>query len=638
MQSKIQGSHRERLAYVYVRQSTLQQVRDNHESRERQYQLSERALELGWSKARVEIIDEDQGRSGSSALRRPGFQRLVSDLSLGKVGLVLMLEASRLARNNSDWHRLIELCGLSHSLIADESSVYDPREPNDRLLLGVKGTLSEAELFTLRTRLHEGRWNKARKGQLAFTLPVGYVRDEDGAWALDPDVQVRERLAYLFALFGRLKVARRVVLELRQQGLSLPTRLTQQEGYGSLVWKTASLSAVVRLLSNPAYAGAYVYGRWDYEGQDRYAKTGKAKPKPLPMCDWKVKLFDHHSAYISWEDFVQNRQQLRQNAFQETQAGAPREGAALLQGIVTCGFCGRRMGLQHRAKKEKRASSYICDRGYQDGDAHICQSISSHPVDAAVVAAFLEATSPLSLDIALQVVQNLEQELTDKQRQWQLQVKQARYEARLAQRQYDAIDPDNRLVAAELEKRWEEKLARLAQLEQAFAQAEQQAQWQLSDEDRKAVATLSRDLPAIWQAASTSQAERKQLLRLAIASVQLDGRSQAGKIEVQIHWHTKAVTRQLVDRPAPGEGSLKTPPEAVTLIHQLAAEHSYAEIAQALNAAGWRTAFGRAFNTYHVGYICRRDGMGRAKVQAKQRPEQERPAQTKHLDSKHKVE
>jgi len=429
------------------------------------------------------------------------------------------------------------------------------------------------------------------------------------------------------------------VLELRQQGLSLPTRLTQQEGYGSLVWKTASLSAVVRLLSNPAYAGAYVYGRWDYSGHDRSAKTGKAKAKLLPMSDWKVKLFDHHPAYISWEDFVQNRQQLSQNAFQETQAGAPREGAALLQGIVSCGFCGRRMGLQHRAKKEKRASSYICDRGYQDGDAHICQSISSGSVDAAVVAAFLEASSPLSVAIALQVVQNLEQDLAQKQRQWQLQLKQARYEARLAQRQYDAIDPDNRLVAAELEKRWEEKLARLAQLEQAFAQAEQQAQWQLSDEERKAVATLSQDLPAIWQAASTSQAERKQLLRLAIESVQLDGRSQAGKIEVQIHWHTKAVTRQLVDRPAPGEGSLKTPPEAVALIHQLAAEHSYAEIALALNAAGWRTAFGRAFNAYHVGYICRRDGLGRAKPQpTQQQPEQELNMLAQSLDTRNKVE
>ncbi len=297
----IATTHHERMAYVYVRQSTLWQVNEHQESTERQYRLQERALELGWPPTAIAVIDEDQGRSGSSATARTGFQRLVAEVSLGQVGMVLMLEASRLARNSSDWHQLIELCGLSHTLLADESTIYDPRDPNDRLLLGVKGTLSEAELFTLRTRLYEGRWNKARKGLLQFPLPVGYVRGPDGAWELDPDQQVRERLAYLFETFRRLGVAR---------------------------------SAVVRILENPAYAGAYAYGRWEYRGDSRSPTTGKARARLRPRAQWPVLLQQHHPAYVSWEEFMQTQQQLRQNWQRDGNRGVARQGSALLQGIV----------------------------------------------------------------------------------------------------------------------------------------------------------------------------------------------------------------------------------------------------------------------------------------------------------------
>lgn len=611
--AKIQSTHWDRIAFVYVRQSTPLQVVENRESTERQYHLRERAIELGWPPSRVEIIDEDQGRSGSTAAHRTGFQRLAAEVVLGKVGIVLMLEASRLARNNSDWYRLIEICGVSGTLIADEGAVYNPREPNDRLLLGVKGTLSEAELFTLRTRLYEGRWNKARKGLLHFPLPVGFVHTAEGDWILDPDTQVRERLDYVFDSFRRHGVVRAVVRELRQQGLEMPTRVTAKEGYGGLVWKAPSLSAVIRILHNPAYAGAYVYGRSEYVSERRSPKTGKASAHARPVAQWPVKIPEHHPAYIRWEEFVKNQEQLRQNWSHDGNRGVPREGRALLQGIVYCGICGRKMSVQDRALKEHRSPSYLCGRGYQDGDERTCQSMTSRSIDAAVVEAFLTAVSPISLRVSTQVLDQVEQDLIAQRRQRELQLEQARYEARLAQRQYDAVDPANRLVASELERRWNEKLERVAQLERTYEQAERDAQWDLTTEERAAIAELSADLPVIWSAETTTNQERKQLLRMAIESVQLDGMRQTGQIEIQIHWRSGVVTGLSVKRAAPGDGSLKTPAEAVSRIHEMAPRRTHAEIAAALNRAGLRSAFGRQFNAQHVGYICRRDGLERGK-------------------------
>jgi DNA invertase Pin-like site-specific DNA recombinase len=598
---------------VYVRQSTPWQVIEHRESTERQYHLRDRALELGWPASRVEVIDEDQGRSGKTAVHRSGFQRLVTEVGLGRVGIVLMLEASRLARNNSDWYRLIEICGLAGTLIADEGAIYNPREPNDRLLLGVKGTLSEAELFTLRTRLYEGRWNKARKGLLQFPLPVGFVYGADGGWELDPDAQVRERLQYVFASFRRHLVVRRVVRDLKLNGLNLPVRVVSREGYGSLVWKTPSMSAVVRILHNPAYAGAYVFGKWDYSGDHRSARTGKVIPHQLPMTQWPVKIDAHHPAYLSWEEYVKNNEQMRQNWHDgEEMRGVAREGEALLQGIVCCGICGRKMGVHHHAGGERRSSAYVCQSGYENGD-RLCQSMTSRPVDAAVKEAFLDSVSPLNLAIGLRVVEQLENDLAIQQRQRDLQLERARYEARLAQRQYDAVDPDNRLVASELERRWNEKLETLARLEQAYQRADEQSAWKITAEERESIEKLSRNLPALWKAQTTTNQDRKQLLRMAIELVQLDGVTEPGLIEIQIRWRSGTITRSSVKRPAPGEGSLKTPPNAVARIHEMAGHSSYADIAQQLNSAGYRTAFGRHFNTQHVGYICRRDGLIRRK-------------------------
>ena len=322
-----------------------------------------------------------------------------------------------------------------------------------------------------------------------------------------------------------------------------------------------------------------------------------------------MRIIEHHPAYIGWEEFVKNQEQLRQNWGQDENRGVPREGRALLQGIVYCGVCGRKMSVQNRSVKESRSPSYVCVHGYQNGEEKSCQCMTSRPIDAAVVEAFLAAISPVNVRVATQVLDQIEQELVSQRRQRELQLEQARYEARLAQRQYDSVDPSNRLVAAELERRWNEKLERVSELARAFAQAESDSEWKLTAEERAAITDLSRDLSAIWSTETTSNQERKQLLRMVIESVQVDGRSQEGQIEVQIRWRSGTITSESVKRTTHGEGSLKTPEEAVSRIHKMAPRRSYAEIAAALNRAGLRSAFGRHFTSQHVGYICRRDGL-----------------------------
>jgi hypothetical protein len=365
-----------------------------------------------------------------------------------------------------------------------------------------------------------------------------------------------------------------------------------------------------------------VYGRWRYTGERRSATTGKVAARLVPLADWPVVIRDHHPAYLSWEAFVQQREQLRANWYRDGQPGAAREGRALLQGIVGCGVCGHKLHVQHWAARDRRAPSYVCDQAYRDGAERICQSVSARSVDAAVVAAFLEAVSPLRLELSRRVLERAEQERAARRRQWELQLEQARYEARLAQRRYEAVDPDRRLVAAELERRWEAALAWVAQLEQAFARADQEAAVALSGEERAALDTLAQDLPAIWHAETTTDRERKQLLRFAIAAVDLDGLTHPGQVDLQIHWRSGTITTFRVDRPRPGEGSLKTPAEALALIRELAPHASYAEIARRLNEQGWRTAFGHAFTGLHVGYLCRRHGWERGTRHAGARPEQ----------------
>jgi len=604
--TKIVPHHVQRSACVYIRQSTLFQVTHHRESTERQYNLSERALAFGWSPEAIDIIDEDQAQSATSAEHRHGFQRLIAAVAAQQVGIVFMLEASRLARCGSDWHRLIEICSLTETLIADEQAVYDPREPNDRLLLGVKGTLSEAELMTLRTRLFEGRWNKARKGQLGRSIPIGYLLAPDGQWVKDPDRQVQGRLDYVFTLFRRLGVARQVLLKLKAENLKLPVRIWSGPCRGQLEWKVPSFGAVMRVLRNPAYAGAYVYGECAYDPRRRNPKTGKARPHFRPPEEWPVCIQDHHEGYISWEEYLSNRRRLHQNWFRSSTQGAAREGSALLQGLVWCGRCGAKMGVNSYSTHEQRKPSYICHKAYTEGAAHTCQSMSSKPIDALVVALFFEAMAPAQIEIALQAVEKLEQERQALEEQWERQLAQARYEAQLAQRQYDAVDPDHRLVATELERRWNDRLEALQTLEKAYAEAQSQDHFRLSPEEARDVQRLAQDLPAVWHAATTTDRERKQLLRYALAEVQLDGVSTPDKIEIHVTWRSGAITRRQIDRLKVGSWAPRTAECVIERIRTLAPSHTVAEIVETLNAEGLRSAHGRAFCDHHVLYIARR--------------------------------
>jgi DNA invertase Pin-like site-specific DNA recombinase len=604
--TKVRAEHVSRRACVYVRQSTVFQVAHHRESTERQYQLRQRAIELGWAPAAIDIIDEDQGQSATSATHRHGFQRLAAEVAARAVGIVLMLEASRLARCGSDWHRLIEICSVTQTLIADELAVYDPREPNDRLLLGVKGTLSEAELMTLRTRLYEGRWNKARKGQLARSVPIGYVVDAQGQWVKDPDGQVQARIEYVFALFRRLGVARQVVRVLREEQLTLPVRVWGGPGHGQLVWKEPSAGIVMRLLRNPAYAGVYVYGEWAYDSLDRHPKTGKARPHARAPEHWPVCLRAHHAGYLAWEEYLANRQRLRENGFGAMTRGAPREGAALLQGLVRCGRCGARMSVNTYAARERRKPSYICNRQYHDGAAHTCQSMSAQPIDEVVAALFLEAMVPAQIELALQVVDDLCAEKHALQQQWEQQLQQARYAAQLAQRQYDAVDPDHRLVAATLEQRWNEKLQALQDLEQAYRAAQTEAHFTLTEAEKSDIRRLAHDLPAVWQAPSTTDRERKQLLRFLIAEVQLDGVGTPGTIDIRVTWRSGALTTRRIARLKVGAWAPRTEARVIVRIRDLAPTHRVAQIVEILNAEGLRSAHGRVLREHHVLYLARR--------------------------------
>lgn len=603
LSNKLRNEHLTRPALVYVRQSSLMQVRDNTASTTRQYQLAQRAQELGWPAALVVVIDQDQGRSGATRNGRDGFDYLMAEVGLGRAGAVLCLEASRLARSSSDWYRLIEICALSDTLVIDEDGIYDPGQYNDRLLLGFRGTMSEAELHWLHCRLVGGKLEKAQQGTLRFRLPVGLVYDAAGRIGLDPDEEIQHAVRQVFAVFATTKSALAVVKHFAAHGLQIPERLWQRTRRGEVVWQPLRHARVLSILHNPFYAGAYVYGRT----KTRQRSGGGAPPRvkgttrQVPCGDWPTLLHDHHPGYISWTQFQQHLAQLDDNrTFDPDQRrGAVRAGGALLQGMVQCGVCGRRMTVRYMPDGQRPV--YVCAQVHKDFAGKTCQYIRGDGIDRAVAQLLLAAIEPAQLTIALEAVAHLEAQARAIDHQWQLRLERARYEAELAQRRYQEVEPEYRLVARSLERAWNEKLSVLAQLERDYSAMVPVTSQTVSAVERQRLLNLVDDLPALWQAPTTTHAERKQVVRLLMKDVTLT--KLATTIRINVRWQTHACSTLDVPRPQPAFLTRRTAPEVIEHIHRLAPDHTDPQIAARLNADGYKSGEGRAFSTSKVAWL-----------------------------------
>jgi DNA invertase Pin-like site-specific DNA recombinase len=521
--TKLRNEHLTRPALVYVRQSTLMQVRDNTASAARQYQLAQRAHALGWPESLVVVIDQDQGRSGAFHSSRDGFESLIAEVGLGRAGAVLCLEASRLARSSSDWYRLIEICALTDTLVIDEDGVYDPGQYNDRLLLGFRGTMSEAELHWLHCRLVGGKLEKAQHGTLRFRLPVGLVYDAGGQITLDPNEEIQHAVRQVFEVFALAKSALAVVKHFDTHGLKIPDRLWQRAHKGEVVWRRLRHARVLSILHNPFYAGAYVYGRTQTRQRPLPGEPPRVKgsPRQVKRDNWPTLLREHHPGYISWNQFRRNQAQLDENRTVDLDQcrGAVREGGALLQGLVGCGVCGRRMTVRYMPDGIRPI--YVCAQVHKDFAGKTCQFMRGDGIDAAVTQLLLAAMEPAQLTIALEAVEHLEAQAQAIDRQWHLRLERARYEADRARRRYLEVEPEYRLVARSLERDWNEKLTALDQLERDYAAMRPAASSPMSVAERQGIIDLVSDLPAVWHAETTTHTERKHVVRLLIKDVML---------------------------------------------------------------------------------------------------------------------
>lgn len=597
---KITTEHLQRQAMLYVRQSSLHQVLENTESTARQYALQERAVVLGWQPERVVVIDQDLGQSGASAVDRAGFQRLVAEVGLGKVGLVLGLEVSRLARSSSDWHHLLEICALTGTLILDEDGLYDPSAFNDRLLLGLKGAMSEAELHVLRARLQGGILNKAQRGALKLPLPVGLVYAEDGSVCLDPDAQVQQALRLLFATFQRTGSARATVKYFREQGLLFPRRVHAGPHAGSVHFAPLLYATTLHALHNPRYAGAFCFGRT----RSTKRLDGKLHVVSRSQDQWPVLLHGHHAGYLTWEEYQANLQQLERNRQahgHDRRHGPPREGPALLQGLVLCGRCGNRMTVRYHQRASGLCPSYVCQRERIDrAAAALCQSILGASLDVAIGDLLLAHVTPLAIEATLHISAELQTQTEQVQRARAHQIERARYAAELAQRRFLRVDPDNRLVADVLEAEWNARLRELAQVQEE-AERQQKAQ-RLSPQDEQSIRALVEDFPRVWRDPRTSDRERKRLVRWLVEDVTLD---QAEVITARIRFRGGAIQTLTL----PLSTGKRTDAQLMALMDRLLDDYTDGGVAEHLNQAGWRTYEGRLFSARRVLSLRRDHGL-----------------------------
>jgi DNA invertase Pin-like site-specific DNA recombinase len=602
--SKITAGHLSRQAIVYLRQSSAAQVEHNRESTDRQYALTAKARELGWPDDRIIVIDEDLGVSGSGAVVRSGFQRLTAEVALSRVGLVLGLEVSRLARNNADWHRLIDLAGLTDTLIGDADGIYHPALINDRLLLGLKGTMSEAELHVLRGRLNGGIRNKAARGELRRGLPVGFVWGEaDGEVCFHPDEAVVTAIRTVFERFAETGSARRVWLWFRSEGLKFPLQMYAR---ADIRWVEASYTAIHHVLTNPVYAGAYVYGKTRQETILDASGARKKRIRHLPRSEWQVLIPDHHPGFIDWQTYEANQERIAKNTRPGPHkvGGAVREGSALLQGLASCGHCGRRLHTHYRGRNS--TPGYHCPgKVLVEGRGVYCLNIGGVQIDRAVADAFIAALEPAKLTATLAAAERLEHDRETTLKQWRLDVERASYEASRAERRYRAVDPDNRLVARGLEREWEESLRALEVAKAELARRERERPRVLSELERDRLLALGPDLTAVWHATTTTPRDRKELLQTLLEEVIIKVERNKAAAYLALRWKGGALSEIDLALPRSRPATVRTDEDTIALVRRLAVHYSDAVIAGVLNRQARTTAYGHRFDAGRVGNLRR---------------------------------
>jgi DNA invertase Pin-like site-specific DNA recombinase len=598
--SKVRSEHLNRIAIVYIRQSTLHQVRFNQESTERQYALQEKALKLGWTQEQIHVIDGDLGISGSGRTQRLGFQQLVSQVSFGEVGAIFGLEISRLARSSADLLRLLELCSLFNTIVADEDGIYDLTDFNDRLILGFKGTMSEAELHFLRSRMLGGKKNKAKKGELHFPLPVGYTYDCVGETVFDPDEEVQTAVKNVFQAFQTTGSAYGVVQYFAQNGLRFPKRAYGGTWAGKLVWGTLTHSRVLGILYNPSYTGAYVYGRYRDQKQVNPQGLFIHHTVRLPKEEWEVFIPDHHQGYITWDIYEKNHQTLLRNRTNLERSGPAREGIALLQGLLICGKCGRKMTVRYTGNGGI-APVYECRGRWENGTRATCTTVPAPAIDKAISLRFLQSMQPAELELSIQVIDNLLQEEDATDKSWKLSLERATFDAERAERQYQLVEPENRLVVRNLEIRWNEKLAEVSRIKEEYDRYLLLRSWRPTQQDKEDILALAKELPRVWNLPTTSSKDRKRILRMILEDITIFAEARNPNIRLGIRWRNKCCEEISATKSIPAANKHVT--ETVELVRKISNTMTDIQIVDHFNKIGLLKPDGKKFTVYSIKWI-----------------------------------
>jgi len=603
---KVRPEHLKRNAYLYIRQSTIHQVFHNTESTRRQYDLRRRATALGWADDNIIVIDSDLGKSGASAADREGFQRLVADVGMGKAGIVLGLEVSRLARNSSDWHRLLEICALTDTLILDEDGLYDPSHFNDRLLLGMKGTMSEAELHMLRARLRGGILNKASRGELQVPLPIGLSYNQSGKVVLTPDSQVQQAFYMFFKTYKRTGSASAVVKHFRNNGLQFPRLIRGRINKGKTVWGPLTHTRALHVLRNPRYTGTFVYGRM----KSYKRSNGRIGVRELPIDQWHTIIPDAHPGYITWDQYNDNLKTLRSCSRahgKDRRNHPPGRGPALLQGLIVCGVCGLRMTLRYHSSYGKLVPDYVCQRHGIEYGKPKCQSIPGYNIDKAIEQLLLELVKPVTLEIAFTVQQEVQQRLKEADKLRYQKVQRAQYQSDLAKERFMNIDPRNRLVADQLEADWNEKLRALNDVREEYEQQHELDKIKLDKQCREKILSLVKNFPKVWNDSATSDQQRKRMIRLIIEDVTMI--RDARNVDLRIRLKGGATHQMTVPVPLSACEARKTKPETIEEIDKLIDHFTDKEIADNLNHRGIKPAESEKFNAAKIGVLRRKNNL-----------------------------